>query len=400
MKGHWKAGLALVALAWAGQALAQSDVIALGSALPVTGKDAATGRYYKDAYTFAVAEINAKGGVEVGGKRYKLKLEIRDNQSVAALDARLYDQLLSGGKVDFVLGSYSSDTVLADSAIAERYETPMVEGGGAAGQIFSRGFKYVFGTLPRAEDYFGSTIAMLGQLRPKARTVALLASDDAFDLSVAAGTRAILKQAGLQLVLDRQYPAKTSDFTSLLGLVKAQSPDVILWGGLAPDVIEGIREMKRLGVSAKDLASFTVGPPTPEFRAALGKDADYAFGMTPWLPTATLKDAWFGNAARFEKAFAAQYGYPPDYHAAAAVAAVEVFARAIAKAGSLDKKAVREAIARSDFGSLYGRVKFAANGQIEMPQVVIEIEGGKIVPVFTDRLIGKPLYPVPPWRKR
>ena len=154
MKRHWRAGLALAAAAWVGPAWAQSNVITFGSALQETGKDANIGRYYKDAYEFAVAAINAKGGIKVGGKSYTLKLDIRDNQSDADLDARLYDQLLSAVKVDFVLGSYSSNAVLADSAVAESYETPMVEGGGAAGQIFSRGFKYVFGTLAARRGLF------------------------------------------------------------------------------------------------------------------------------------------------------------------------------------------------------------------------------------------------------
>ena len=122
--------------------------------------------------------------------------------------------------------------------------------------------------------------------------------------------------------------------------------------------------------------------------------------MTTWLPTDALKDDWFGDAARFKKEFIAKYGYEPDYHAASAAADVEVFAKAIAQAGSLDKQAVRDAIAESDFASLYGHVKFAANGQIDMPQIVIQIQDGKVVPIFTDHPIRKPLYPVPPWGKR
>ena len=37
----------------------------------------------------------------------------------------------------------------------------MVQGGGASGQIFARGYKYIFGTLPPAGDYFSSTIDMM-----------------------------------------------------------------------------------------------------------------------------------------------------------------------------------------------------------------------------------------------
>lgn len=402
MKTFWAAvTLALGTLAagiW--PAAAQTNTITLGTAVQLTGKDANTGRYYRDGYEFAIDKINAAGGVTVGGKKYLFKLDLLDNQSDTNLDVQLYTKLITQDKVDFLLGSYSTAVVLVDTSIAEKYNMPMVEGGGAASQIFSRGYKWVFGTLPRAEDYFGSTIAMMGQLTPKPKTVALVTADDAFDVSVAQGTRELLKKAGLDTVLDQQYAANSSDFSSVLTLVKSKNPDAVLWGGLLAEVLNGIRQAKSLNVTAKDLTSFTVGPPTADFRKALGKDAEDAFGMTPWVPTGALKDDWFGDDNAFNQAYIAKYGYEPDYHAASAVADVEVYAKALAKAGTLDKEAVRAAIATSDFSSAYAHVKFAANGQIDVPQIVVQIQDGKVVPIFGEKMINQPRYPVPGWDKR
>ena len=69
-------------------------------------------------------------------------------------------------------------------------------------------------------------------------------------------------------------------------------------------------------------------------------------------------------------------------------------------AGTLDPKSVRDAIAKLDFASVYGRIRFADDGQITLPQIVIQIQDGKVVEIFTDKLINPPLYPVPPWDKR
>jgi branched-chain amino acid transport system substrate-binding protein len=140
--------------------------------------------------------------------------------------------------------------------------------------------------------------------------------------------------------------------------------------------------------------------PTADFRKALDKDAEYAFGMTPWVPTGASKDDFFGDDKAFNDAYTAKFGYEPDYHAASAAADVEVYAMALAKAGSLDKAKVRDAIAASDFQSLYAHVKFASNGQIDVPQIAIQIQDGKIVPVFGQKMINKPRYPVPGWDKR
>ena len=117
-------------------------------------RQANTGRYYKDAYKLAVDKINAKGGVKVGGKTYKLALKLYDNQSDASLAVRQYVQLVNSDKVNFLLGPFASNFVIDTSSVAEKYEIPMVQGGGSSGQIYSRGYKYVFGTLPPAGGYF------------------------------------------------------------------------------------------------------------------------------------------------------------------------------------------------------------------------------------------------------
>jgi branched-chain amino acid transport system substrate-binding protein len=153
-------------------------------------------------------------------------------------------------------------------------------------------------------------------------------------------------------------------------------------------------------MSPKVLYSYTVGVPTADFRTALGKDAEYAFGMTPWLPEKQLEDDWFGNAEAFANEYQQKFGYAPDYHAASAVADVEVFAKAIAAAGSLEPAKVRDAIAKVEFDSIFGHVKFQPNGQISLPQTVIQIQDGKVVPIFAEDFLGKPRYTLPPWERR
>jgi branched-chain amino acid transport system substrate-binding protein len=175
---------------------------------------------------------------------------------------------------------------------------------------------------------------------------------------------------------------------------------VLLWSGHEAGAIRFVREAKARNINPNLLASFTVGVPSASFRAALGKAANYAFGMTPWLPGERLKDRWFGDARQFASAYEQKFRYAPDYHAAAAAAAVETFVMAVDAAGSLDPKLVRDAIARLDFESAYGRVHFGENGQIALPQTVIQIQDDRVIEVFTDKFVNQPLYPVPAWDKR
>jgi branched-chain amino acid transport system substrate-binding protein len=394
------AGALLFTAATGRAAWFSSDTITLGAAVQLTGSLANTGRYYRDGYQFTVDKINEKGGITVGGKTYKLALKLLDNKSDPKLGRPLHERLVAKDKVNFLLGPFSSNDVLVGSSVAEKYQVPMVQGGGASSRIFSRGYKYVFGTLPAAEDYFRSTIEMLEQVTPKAKTVGLVSGDDSFDVSLSSGTNALLKKAGLEVVLDQQYSERIPNFYNVLTLVQAKAPDVLLWSGHEAGAIGFIRESKSRNIHPNLLASFTVGVPSASFRAALGKDANYVFGMTPWLPGERLKDRWFGDASQFASAYEQKFRYAPDYHAAAAAAAVETYAMAIDAAGTLDPKEVREAIARLDFESVYGRVHFGDDGQIVLPQIVIQIQDDKVIEVFTDKLINQPLYPVPGWNKR
>jgi branched-chain amino acid transport system substrate-binding protein len=381
-------------------AASASAVITLGASVQLSGPLANTGRYYRDGYEMAIDTINKAGGVKVGGKSEQLELKILDNQSDNNLAVRQYVQLVTQDKISLLLGPFASDAVIATSSVAEKYQVPMVQGGGASDQIYSRGYKYIFGTLPAATKYFESTIEAMGKLNPAPKTVALLYADDAFDVSVAKGTRDLIKAAGLTTALDERYSTNASDFASLLARIKSANVDVVLVAGHETEILNFIRQAKSLSVSPK-IYSFTVGVPSADFRKALGKDADYAFGMTSWLPSAALTDHWFGNAEKFEQAYKARFNYEPDYHAASAVADVEAYAKAIEAAGSTDPQKVRDAVAKLNFDSLYGPIKFDEKGQISLPQTVIQVQDGKVVPIYGGKgFIEKPRYPMPAWDKR
>jgi branched-chain amino acid transport system substrate-binding protein len=241
---------------------------------------------------------------------------------------------------------------------------------------------------------------MLSKFTPKPSNVALLYADDAFDVSVAQGTRPLLKKAGLNVALDERYSSNATDFNSLLSRIRASNIDVVLVAGHETEILNFIRQAKSLSVSPK-MYSFTVGVPSADFRKALGADADYAFGMTAWLPSTALKDKWFGDAEQFATAYKAKFGYEPDYHAASAAADVEAVAQAIENAGSTDPQKVRDELAKLNFESLYGTIAFGANGQINLPQIVIQIQGDQVVPVYGKTgSVKQPKYPMPAWNAR
>ncbi|HUJ73634.1 MAG TPA: amino acid ABC transporter substrate-binding protein, partial [bacterium] len=237
---------------------ARAETLLLGTSVQLTGKEAGIGRYYRDGYQLAIDRINSQGGVKVGDKTYQLEMKVLDNQSDVNLAVRQYVQLVTQDNIQLLLGPYASNYVLATSSVSEKYEVPMLQGGGASDQIFSRGYKYVFGVLPVASKYFASTVEMLGKVSPAPKSAALLYADDAFDTAVAKGTRDQLTAAGLAPVLDQRYSDGATDFSAILAQVKAKNPDAVLVAGHETEVLNFIRQAKGLDVSPK-MYAFTVG---------------------------------------------------------------------------------------------------------------------------------------------
>ena len=374
------------------------DVIKLGCAISFTGKKSRSGKLYVDAYNLAVERINKNGGIEVGGKKYKLEIIYYDDKSEATESSRLVEKLISEDKVDFLLGPYSSGITIPDSLVARRYRIPMIEGGGASGKIFSRGNKYIFGLLPAAGEYFKSTLEFLKTVNPTPKTIAILFADDKFDISVAEGTKKIADNMGYEIVIYEKYAEGTSDFTSALTKIKAKNPDVVLVAGHTEESLNFTQQAKELNVNPK-MISLTVGPSEADFRKALGKDANYIYGVASWSTQMNFKGYIFNDTKEFIKIFEEKYGYEPDYHNAAGIACVAVIKNAIEKAGTLDREKVRNAIASTKLDTIYGRVQFNPNGQIKGTSVVLQILDNKIYEVYPHEH-KKPVYPVPTWKQR
>ena len=129
-----------VALAFAtmAQAKVEGDTIILGSAISITGKYSQEGKNASDGYNFAVDAINAKGGVKVGGKSYKLKVQYYDDESTPARTAQLLERIINQDGIKFTLGPYASGPTKAALPVIEKYKIPMVEAEGASRSLFTQ----------------------------------------------------------------------------------------------------------------------------------------------------------------------------------------------------------------------------------------------------------------------
>lgn len=375
------------------------NVIKLGSAMSFTGSKSRTGKLYVDSYKFAVNKVNEMGGVNVNGKNYKLDLVFYDDKSEPTESARLVEKLITVDKVNFLLGPYSSGITIPNSIVARRYRIPMIEGGGASSKIFNKGNEYIFGTLPRAEDYFRSTVEFLTKQEPKPSKIAILYADDKFDVSVGEGAKAAAEEMGFEVVEFEKYSEGASDFTSAITKAKRAGAEATLVAGHTEEAINFIQQSKELNYSP-NLLGLTVGPSEADFRKALGDDANYIYGVASWSAEMNFEGSLFENTQAFVKQFTDKFGYDPDYHNASAIADIAIYVDAIERAGTLDPQKVRDAIAStSGLKTIYGPVDFMDNGQIIGSSVVLQILNGKVKQVYPASGVDA-VYPMPAWKNR
>ncbi len=376
-------------------AVAQEHVIQFGASLSLTGRVADNGRLVKDGYDFYVKHVNQLGGIDVNGTKYKIEIKYYDDQSDPTTATKLVEKLIVDDGIKFILGPYSSGITLPVSKVTERYRVPMVEAHGASTPIYEQGFKYTFGVLNTVDQYFQSVLQAAMQGNPKPQTLAVIYENDLFPQLSADAAVKLAPQMGLKVVYNEKYPTGIKDFSSILAVIRDRKPDVLLGSGYIADMILLARQANDLGVRPK-LFGMSLGPTHPRFVESLGKVADGILEPVQWAPNLPWKDEIFGWTARqFADLFKQEYGYEPDYHPPQSMAALEVFHRAIQKAGSFDPQKVRDAIAATNIMTAYGPIKFDSRGvNIGKSMAVVQIQNGKAVVVYPPKATERPLiYP-------
>jgi branched-chain amino acid transport system substrate-binding protein len=378
------------------QVMAQ-DVIKFGASLSLTGRMATEGRLVRDGYNFYVKHINARGGIPIKGKNYKVEIVYYDDESDPKTATRLVEKLIVEDKIQFLLGPYSSSCTFPASSIAEKYKIPMVEAHGAATNIFERGYKYLFATLNTVDQYTRNILKMATELDSRPATVALINENALFPQAGIDGAEKQAQEFGMKVVYKEKYPTGTKDLSSMLAVVREKKPDIMLAGGYTGDMILLVKQAKEMGVKPK-MFGLLLGPTLPGFVEALKQDAEYLLEPIQWSANMGWKDEIFGyTSADFARLFEKDFGYKPDYHPPQSAAALLVYHHALQKVGVFDPQKVRDAIAQTNIMTFYGPIRFNEKGMnIEKGMAVVQLQNGKPIVIYPKSAAeGKLIYPIP-----
>ena len=414
-KGSWKRGAALATLSvitafagWSHPAQAQKtqDTITIGAALSFTGKHGINGKHTRRGYELAKSLINEKGGVSVGGRKYQLAIKYYDDESNPVLARKLAKRLITKDKVRLLLGPYSTSTTATVAEVAEKHKVPLVQANGASLSLFDKGYKYMFAVLSSADRYLAGALNLAAneskknKVAPSTLKVAIAVESDAFSSDLRLGVLADAKKFNMTVVIDEKLPRDFGDMSFILDKVKSKKPDILIVSGHEQGAKLAIRQIKEQKVDVPMLAmTHCEGA---DIHGKYGLYADYTLCSTQWSNTMQYKGRWFGIANNYHRQFTAEYGYEPPYQAAESSAAVLVLADAIERADSLDRRKIRDALAKTDLETFFGWVKFDQTGKnIAKPMILRQLVQGKYLTVAPSGFAQhKVIYPRPKWSER
>lgn len=368
--------MALAGVSGCGKSAAPSVKIGLNAEL--TGEMPAVGASSKNAAELFAGQVNAAGGLDVGGTKLPIQLDIGDNGAKADQARTVAQRLISQDDVVAMVGPNASSCAIPASIVAENFKCPMVspwstnskttlgEGGEAKNYVFRACF---------IDPFEARVLAKFVLNNIKARTAAVL-----FDVASEAPNgqanlfKEVFEKNGGKIVAFETYTTGDRDFSAQLTKIKAQNPDVIFLPAYYNDAAGITRQARQQGITAQFVGSDAWS--SPEVITLGGKDIEGSYFCNHYSTEIATP-----VAKKFVADYTAKYGKAPDDVAALTYDAMGLVTGAIKAAGKTDRQAVRDALAKiPKHEGVTGTLQFEpGSGDPVKSAVILQIKDGKFV---------------------
>jgi len=374
MLKHVSAVALICAMAVSGGALA-AETIKIGFPIPLTGEIPKVGESSKYAAELFREEVNAKGGLEVGGKKYRLQFIYENNESKPDVAVNVTLKLINRDNVLAIVGPQSSRQAVPAGAVANDNETPMITPW-STNPDATKNRPWVF-RAAFLDDFQAPVAANFAAKQFNAKKAAVLfeISND-YSKGLADNFRTVWeKQNGKGSVLAfESHGPKDQDFSAQLTKIIAAKPDFIFLPENYNFVALIVPQARDLGYKGPFMGSDAWG--SAELMT-LCKDACKGLFFSTHYAAAGAQ----GATKEFIDKYNKKYGYVPDDVAALTWDAVALVAEAIQKVGKVEKntrkmrKAIRDNLAAvEEFKGITGNMRFNEEGDPIKCAVIVEID--------------------------
>lgn len=355
------------------------QTIKVGVVAELTGDIPAVGASCKNAAEMAVQEINDAGGLEVGGRKYKIELFIEDNAGKADQSAATAQKLITQQNVVAIIGPNASRYAIPASEIAESAKVVLISPWSTNPKTTldaktNQPKKYVF-RAAFIDDFQGRVVARFALDNLKAKKAAVLydvASD--YNKGIAEFFKKTFEESGGTVVAFETYTTGDKDFSAQLTKIKNANPDVVFLPNYYSEVPLQIQQGKRLGINVPFLGSDSWG--SEELIKLCGTECEGYYFSTHYAA-----DNATPVAKKFIDGYKAKYGSTPDDVAALTYDSFGLLWTALKAAGKVDRQAVRDAMAKvPKYEGVTGSMQFQeGSGDPIKSAVILQIKGDKFV---------------------
>ncbi|MBO6562958.1 MAG: amino acid ABC transporter substrate-binding protein [Nisaea sp.] len=336
-------------------------------------------------------EVNAKGGLMVGGKRRPVELVQYDDKTNPAEHIKAVQRLATQDEVDFMVAPYGTGFNIAAAPIYAKYNYPMIAVTAITDEIHELTAKFpnMFFTLGSTTGFVEGATRTLEKLRSDGvigSKVAMVNVADAFGIELADVAREKFTAAGFEIVYDKSYPLGTPDLSPVVKGAKAADPDAFVAWSYPPDTFalteQAIIEDLQVG------AFYTaVATAFPAYAGKFGGAIEGNLGAGGVNPETDAMKA-------YRKRHQEVTGKAPDFWASATYySALQVLQQAIEGADTTDREAVTAYIKNNAFDTVIGTIKFDAHNNSERYWSVGQWRNGHFVAV-ADTGMGDSVAPV------
>jgi branched-chain amino acid transport system substrate-binding protein len=323
--------------------------ILIATAAPMTGRIAWIGEQYQRGAELAVEAVNVRGGLL--GQR--VELVAGDDACEDERGAVLARDLVAK-RVAAVIGHTCSGVAIAAAPIYEAAQVVMISGSATNPALTEGGRPNVFRTIGR-DDLQGGLAGDYLAAHHRNERIAVLFEEDVYVRGLAVEAARRLHELGINEALSLGFAIEGFDWAGLIRRLRAEGVTVAYFPGRSPDVALLARYAAEAGYPLRIVAAD--GLNSEDFWLIAGETGEGIVFTAPpdarTLPTASAV------VERFRRA-----GYEPQGYTLQVHAAVEAWAQAVEKAGTLEPEAVMRTLHETEFDTVLGRIGFDAKGDV------------------------------------
>lgn len=345
-------------------------IVKIGGLMNTSGGAAHIGRTSLNGALLAVEEINGRGGVTVGGEKYKIELINYDDKCVAKDSVSAAERLIRSDKVPLIQGPICSHCCLAVMEITEKEKIPLLTPIASSMKITSMGYKYIFRTWSNA-GIQTETVTRFAAQDLKLKTAAYIGQNNAWGRSSFDEFKARLENRGGKVLVGEFYDqVGTPDFYAQLTKAKNANPDFIYFCAQTEDGSMLVKQARELGITAQLMGTDDMG--NEQFFNLAGDTAEGAYLYWSEGPKKP-------KSLEYEKNYKKKYGIDSIAIDKGAYDSLYILANALERAGTItDGQKIREALAKTDFEGIRQRFTFTESGQAKIDMWIVKVEKKKV----------------------